>query len=634
MHMNPIALPQATPLPAIPGWARRQRELIDLMQASVEPFLQRYVEDDRLIWGDTYPPTRDGADDFYEAAQNWPLLHLLAGNAELRERSQGLWDGITRQLTELGPIYKEYERGYDQFHQSESYIYFYFLCLAQPAHARNRNRACRFAGLYLNEDPEAPNYDSHRRLIRAPHNGSGGPRWGLNDADPPVYAYSPGMARYGLPYSDLPGIHSFEDLRDPEKAERMGQAMQSRMGRGDVAANLGVTSLMANAFLLTGGEKYRSWILDYLAVWQERAQMQGGLIPDNVGLSGQVGEYLGGRWYGGLYGWTWPHGYYNIGQAVTVAGQNATLLSGDTAWLELARTQYDRMMDLGQRRKPDPMHMSLHRPWTHELPGRASDSLFLIPYRIDDNGWFDWQPMGSMHPFAIWNVSGAEEDMARIRRLQDAEREEDWSEVSSYRGKEDSGHERPWLAFLDGLNPDYPERILDVALAQVRQRLRMIEADSEDLWSVGIHHWQEHNPVTTEALVQLTLGAPQPLYNGGLLHAPVRHHDPDTGQPGLPPEVAVLVTGRSATSVSLMAVNAGRDRTRRLTVQAGAYGEHAFTRALVHAAEGQSESGSVPGSWPAREVTLTLPPEHGLHCTLGLQRFRHTPRCAADLSVV
>ena len=629
--MNQTALHQATPLPAIPGWAHRQRELIGLMQAATEPFLQRYVEDDRLIWGDTYPQTRDGADDFYEASQNWPLLYLLAGNAKLLEQSQRLWDGITRQLTELGPIYKEYERGYDQFHQSESYIYFYFLCLAHPAHARNRDRACRFAGLYLNEDSEARNYDPHQRLIRAPHNGSGGPRWGFSDAQPPVYAYSPGMAQYGLPYPDLPGIRSFDDLRDPEKAERMGRAMQSRMGRGDVVANLGVTSLITNAFLLTGHDKYRSWVLDYLAAWQQRAQAQGGLIPDNVGLSGQVGEYLGGRWYGGLYGWTWPHGYYNIGQAVAVAGQNATLVSGDTAWLDLARTQYDRMMDLGQRRQPDHAHMSLRRYWGEVLQGHTangeSDSLFLIPYRIDDNGWFDWQPMIPMHPFALWNVSGAAEDEARIRRLQNAE-QDDWSGVSPYRLKEDAGHEKPWWAFLDGRNPDYPERILDVALAQVRKRLRMIEADQEDLRSVRIHHWQEHNPVTTEALVQLTLGAPQPLYNGGLLQAPVRHHDPDTGQPGLPPEVAVLVTGRSAESVSLTAVNVGSNQTRRLKVQAGSYGEHAFTRAVVHGTAGQPESDMpVAGPWPARDVTLTLPPRHGLRLSLGLQRFRHTPRC-------
>ena len=231
-------------------------------------------------------------------------------------------------------VHKEYEQGYDQFHQSESYIYFYFLCLADPSHERNRERARRFAGFYLNEDPEAPNYDPALRLIRAAHNGSRGPRYGYTDVDPPTYGYAPGMATYGLPFADLPDIDTYEDLREPEKALRMGRAMQERMGRGDVAGNLGVASLIANAFLLTGEDQYRAWITEYLSAWQERADANGGLIPDNVGLSGEVGEYLDGRWYGGLYGWTWPHGYYNIGQAAAVTGQATALLTGDNRLAE------------------------------------------------------------------------------------------------------------------------------------------------------------------------------------------------------------------------------------------------------------------------------------------------------------
>jgi hypothetical protein len=41
--------------------------------------------------------------------------------------------------------------GYDQFHQSESMIYFYLLCMADPTHPVNAERATRFAGLFLNE---------------------------------------------------------------------------------------------------------------------------------------------------------------------------------------------------------------------------------------------------------------------------------------------------------------------------------------------------------------------------------------------------------------------------------------------------------------------------------------------------
>ncbi len=96
-------------------------------------------------------------------------------------------------------MHNEYEFGYDQFHQAESYIYFYFLCLADPSNPTNVERAKRFAGLYLGEDPDAPNYDVEHNLIRAAHNGSGGPRWGFTDGDP-SYKWAAGMRVYGLPY--------------------------------------------------------------------------------------------------------------------------------------------------------------------------------------------------------------------------------------------------------------------------------------------------------------------------------------------------------------------------------------------------------------------------------------------------
>ena len=180
--------------------------------------------------------------------------------------------------------------------------------------------------------------------------------------------------------------------------------------------------------------------------------------------------------------------------------------------------------------------------------------------------------------------------------------------------------------FLDGTNPDYPDWILDAALEQVGIRLRLIEEDKANLTEVNIHYWQEHNPVTTEALVQLTLGAPQPQYNGGLLHAPVRHFDGETGLPGLPPDVAVVVTGREENSVSLMAVNTGKHSTRNIRIQAGVFGEHIFSDAIVHGMSHESWiDAPVQGNWPSNSVNVALEPEKGVRATLGLERFRNTP---------
>ena len=47
--------------------------------------------------------------------------------------------------------------------------------------------------------------------------------------------------------------------------------------------------------------------------------------------------------------------------------------------------------------------------------------------------------------------------------------------------------------------------------------------------------------VLTKGLTQVTLGAPQSIYNGGVLRATVRYFDADRGRPTLPPDTAALV---------------------------------------------------------------------------------------------
>lgn len=578
MHKITATLPLLDP----PAWAVLERRLIDAMNASVKPYLERYTyaegpNQHQLIWRDKMT-SRDGADDFYEAFYNWPLLYLLGGSDDLLPLSHQQWDAMTRQLTRIGLVHKEYELGYDQFHQSESYIYFYLLCMADPHNEKLIERARRFAGFFLNEDPEAQNYDPEHNIIRAAHNGSGGPRWGLNDDGPGHYGYSKGMAVYGLPFYDLPGIESPEDLKVGDNAQRMGRAMHDRMGQGDVAANLGVASLIANAGLLTGDERYKRWLLHYVNGWIARAQANDGLLPDNVGLSGKVGEYTGG-WYGGLYGWTWPHGYYNIQAAALVAAHSCALLTNDLSYFELPRIQQDRIFALGETRAVDPEQMSLGHHWVNQLKGlnqSGTTRAFLVPYRYTGAQWFDYQPLSPAYAANLWNFSADKADWERVQTLREREGH-DWRNVFSFRTKEDSGHEQPWLEFIAGRNPDYPEAILREAYGQVAWRMDRIRADAADMNRIHIHHWQERNPVTTEALVQLTLGAPQMLYNGGFLTAPVRYFDVDRQRPGLPLDVAALVSEVTSDAVTLTLVNLSTVDARTVLIQAGTFGEHQFT---------------------------------------------------------
>ena len=373
-----ITITATTPLTGPPAWAVLERQLFDLMDQSVYPFLERYTRPDgSLIGGENIGGSED---DFYESFYNWPLLYLLGGGDDLLELGVRQWNAVTRQLTQMGRVHKEYARRDDQFHQAESDIYFYLLCLADPNRPEHLERARRFAGLYMNEDSEALNYDPGHKIIRSPYNGSDGPD--VSMAEGRSYSYSPGMAQYGLPHYDIPGITQIEDLKDPALARRMGEAMNQRMSRGDVVANLAVTSLVTNAYLLTGEQKYRSWVLEYTDAWIERARQNDGLLPDNVGLSGQVGEYIEGNWYGGLYGWTWPHGFYNVQMAALVAASNAYLLTQDASYLDLPRIQMDRIVARGEIRDIREEHMSLGEHWIGQFSALGEQhETFLVPYR-------------------------------------------------------------------------------------------------------------------------------------------------------------------------------------------------------------------------------------------------------------
>jgi hypothetical protein len=580
------------PILAPPTWAVLERQLIAAMDQSVDRFVASYVRPDgTLAWDDRHAG-RVRSDAFYESIHNWPLFYALGGGDHVLPLATRVWDGITRQLSSYGILSREYDRGLDWFHQAEGNLFFYYLCLADPGRAENRERALRFAGFFTGADPDAPNYDPDMRLIRSPRTGSLGPRVGLGDGGP-SYGWSPGMVPYGLPYTDVPGIASYEDLRDPVLARRMGQIMHERMGRGDAAANLPSTTLVTNAFLLTGDDRYRRWVVDYVDAWVERAQRNGGLLPDTIGLSGEIGEYLGGKWYGGLYGWTWPHGFYNIAMGACVAAANAYLLTGDSGYLDLPRTQIDRVLELGELRDPRLEPMSLRDHWIdHWLALPEGAPTFLVPYRFGDQGWFDYQPPCLSFPVTVWSLSSAPADWDRLERIR-AVGGYDWRRVFSFRNKEENGHEAPWVRFLAGDNPGYPEEILREAYGQVLWHADLIRSDPIDLEQLDKHHFCNRNPVFTEALVQLTLGAPQTLYNAGLPVARVRYYDGERHRAGLPTDVAALVEKVEADRVVVHLVNLSLAQEHEVVVRAGAFGEHQFTTVRYTA-------GVDPGVYPGR----------------------------------
>ncbi len=573
------AITASVPLLEPPGWALAQRELFDLLDYAWRRFAGDFTGPDGRLNYRGGLTSRDGVDDFYEAFFNWPQLYLLGGADDLLPQAERHWEGVTRQLTELGMLSGEYERGYDWFHQGESLLLLYFLSMAAPE--RWSERALRFADLYV--DPAHGNYDPVHRIITRPHPGSDPERVGLFDGH--AYPWLPKEAEmYGFPLdwlvsSNLDGGPGLEDSRmeDPRLEDpRLGAAMRERMGVGDTAVNLAAAGLVLNALILSGDDRYRRWIAEYTGAWRERAAANGGIIPDNAGPDGRVGSLLGGRWYGGHYGWSWPHGWYSVGQAATIAALAAVAATGDEGYLDMVRPALDALIDHGKIIAFTEADSSLRSRWIAQLAEDVHTPTLHVPFRYSDQGWFDYNPMLTAVPIALWHHSGLAADRDRLERLREASGY-DWRTVRSFRNKEEAGHEESWYAFLSGDDPGYPERILAAAQAQVRHRLARMERYRDlDVPEADIHVWQQSNPVVTEALVQLTWGGPQVIYNGGLQQARVRYYDAAARRPGLPPSVSALVSRIDPEATTVDLVNLAPDAARTVIVQAGAFAEHSI----------------------------------------------------------
>ena len=321
---------------------------------------------------------------------------------------------------------------------------------------------------------------------------------------------------------------------------------------GDHPINLASTILQLNAYMLAHEEKYRQWLIDYVDVWVERTKENGGIIPTNVGLDGVVGSECGGRWYGGVYGWgftvTVPqtgelaHRTYFHTRALHGFG-NAVLLTGDQRYVDTWRGVIDFV----------------------NSNAREIDGQLMYPNAYGDyfgeEDWYDFQP----EPF----TSGALEVYY-------------WSMNPAHR---DLLEDDPWVQFLAGNKPDYPQEALLADLVKVRSNMEKVRADTASPDTRLSDDMNPINPAVTETLTRLMLGGLPTGRTGGPLHCRLRYFDPDRRRAGIPEDVAALVEYLSADSATVVLVNTNQVAARRVTVQGGAYAEHRIGAVKV---DGQS----------------------------------------------
>ncbi|MEE2659259.1 MAG: hypothetical protein VX733_12190 [Candidatus Latescibacterota bacterium] len=569
-----------------------ERALIDAIDEAAPIFLDKYTRPGgTLVWQEEYPGDGVWADDLYEAFFNWPFHYALGGSDYIGAKSFVEWDAITRQLAnDYGRVHREFVNDDDWFHNAENYVYFYALGLVDPTVRDNRDRACRFAGFYTGDDPEARCYDARHRIIRSPFSGSKGPLFHARWAD----------VSYNLAYEHTtlgPEHELAADWQQREGPERVLHEIFDRVVmRSDVVVNLGVVPLVATAYSYTGDDRYRRWICDYVEAWIERSRANNGVIPDNVGPNGIVGEARGGQWWGGFYGWTGRFGHQMMGCAVTVAAEAAQLVTGDSSYLDLARMWLDTLVDRGRR----------------DDLGR-----FVVPHKHNDEGWTEFAPMHPHMPVHLWGASMQERDRQRLEVLRDGS-EAAWDTVTS-RGPREMD-DRPWVGFLAGRIPDYPEQILQANYQEVRRRLDIVLNDDQDLTKLDVHHWQQVNPVLTEALTHLTTGGPQAIYWGGLAVGRLRYFDVQRRRAGLPKDVAALVTDLGANSVSVSLVNLCVSETRDVIVAAGSFREHHLL--------GVSEVGGERIEVNASYLPVQLRPGTRIDLQLEVERYCRPPTYA------
>jgi hypothetical protein len=606
-----------------PTWALLEREVLDASSAAVREFYDHFFDERGYLlhvarWG-----ALDGTDDAIENFKNWTILHALGASDEVLKLYKKGLEGTYRQYSEVtttstdvatqGSYYKEFMPMSDFMHQGEGYQGLMHQALSEPGNQLMRNRFRRFAGFYLNEDPDAINYDPKYKIIRSFWTGSRGPMlregtaydWGGDSTEGMFHLLhhkdgKTAMMDYAEEYPGI--IHHFYYF--PQSTA------------GDHPLNLCATQLALNAYMLEHENRYKEWLLEYADAWKDRAKASGGNFPVNIGSDGIIGTgiadkwYLDkeaetGKWYMGTYGWNFS--YYHWTKRVHHENHvfwgawpgmgNAYLLSGDPSYIEALRTQMDNLYK--QKKTIDGVvmipssygiHIDRDNPRKYNVFDVVNEKLD-VPNGQGVEGWYNWTPnlyISELIDIYLWSM-----DRKDLEHL----------------------HGTGWIDFLEGENPVYPEESLRNQLENIRIKTENMRKDPTTP-DTRLADWSlAYNPVNVNELVRLMLGGNM---TGRIwtLHTRVRFFDPEQRRAGLPSDVASLVTKMEGGITNITLVNINQLEPREVVIQTGAYGEHQCL--WVSTANNK---------YPVdrRHFTVRLDPGAGAELAISVNRYANQP---------
>ncbi len=562
-----------TPM-AAPEWAKLERQLLSENAPACREFFRKYYDERGYLqcfvrWG-----ANDGPDDAFENLVGWPELHALGASDEIIQIYLKAWNGMIRQYSEAktvdvpagrdGMYFKEFSAQADWMHHGEGLRTFNLMGLSVPTLPVYQERVRRFAGFYMGEDPDAPNYDPKLKIIRSMLNGSKGP-----------------MLRKATALDWVGDPFNVSDFEAAHGESTYAQFLQHYEEYGDVAGdhflNLVATTLPADAYLLANEPKYKRWIVGYVDAWLDRMRQNGGVIPSYVAHDGTIGGPEG-RWWGNAYGWGFSplnpvtgrrENRNRIPRAI-VGFQNALLVTGDRKYIDAWRMMADAV----------------------NSHARTVDGRREYPTMFGADGWYGWQR-------TPWNVGALEVWYW-------SQRPEDWARVGA----------NDWLEYLEGRNPDYAESVLRRDLASISRKVAIFRGDTRPPEKRLADNMMDVNPAAVTALEQLMWGALPPGRAGELMNARLRYFDPVRRRAGLPEDVGALVSGIGDTRTVVTLVNLNPTQSRTLVVQGGAYGEHQVV---------QVDWNGTREPIDARDFTVRLAPGAGARLTLTIRRYANAP---------
>lgn len=564
-----------------PNWAFLQKESLKAQTRACEYFYGRYFDDRGYMlcvprWGGD-----DGPDDAIENLTGWPILYMMGASDRLLKLSQIAQEGHIRQYTKAktkdvpfaraGMYYKEFPVMFDWLHNGESMSVFGDFGLCDPRMDQYERRLRSWAGLYMDEDREAKNYDPEHRIIRSLFNGSRGPMLrkanALDWAGDPIEGGRFELIHGERNYTEM--LAHFKDYTDVI---------------GDHPSNMLATGLAFNAYALTGEDKYRDWILEYVDAWVERTQENDGIIPSNIGLDGTIGGACEGKWYGGCYGWGFTTvipqsgelAHRNTIQLGLSGFSHALLLTGDRSYIELWSEMIDRV----------------------NSKARVVNGQTLYPHKYGDEGWYDFTSSPySAGALDCWYGTMTENTRQRVI-------------------------DNDWISYLNGKNPGYPEEAYEKDIETVRNKLDWIRQDPMTPDTRLSDNPNSQNPASLDSLFQLTMGGPTPK-RAQAIHCMFRYFDPQKRRPGLGADVAALVDTVGDTGATVTLVNLNPVNPAEVIIQGGAYKEHLFRSVSV--VNERMKANSSPEYLDPDYLRVRLAPGCGTRLKIVLERYVKKP---------